>query len=153
MNKYKLPPEIENLGRRGFEAAQRRKALRQAGCTTYALGMKGGSQAIVCLCCGLGSSHPDDIEKRYCGFCQQHHDDPPANPAPPLSAVQALPAIIKAAGAEGVWLLRGAKSVVMGWVDNEEATDPLQIELANAEIVLLARFPVGDDKPAGIEYW
>lgn len=60
---------------------------------------------------------------------------------------------LKAAGAESVWLLRDAMSVVLGWVHDEAATDPLQMEVADAEIILLARFPTSDGKPAGIEYW
>ena len=57
------------------QAARRRKALANAGCSTYAIGERGGQAAIMCLCCGLGSNHPDDIANRYCGFCHEFHSE------------------------------------------------------------------------------
>lgn len=76
---YSVPAEIEveALRRR---AARRRVALAAAGCATYEIGQRGGEQAIVCLCCGLGSNNSSDVAERYCGFCAEWHsewgDDP-----------------------------------------------------------------------------
>jgi hypothetical protein len=81
MNKYKLPKEvIPGAAARLRDALARRIVLRQAGLDTYTYGMKSGGRAIVCLCCGLGSSHPQDIERLYCGFCQWFHEDTPESP-------------------------------------------------------------------------
>lgn len=68
---YTIPPEIE--ADRLDLAQRRRQALAAAGCATYELGFRGGVAAIQCLCCGLGSSHPDDIREKYCGFCKEFH--------------------------------------------------------------------------------
>ena len=37
-------------------------------------------KSITCLRCKRTSYHPDDVEKKYCGFCHAFHDDiwPPA---------------------------------------------------------------------------
>lgn len=65
-----------------LNAARRRAALTAAGCATYTLGQRGGHPGIVCLCCGLGSSHPDDLAQKYCGFCAAFHTDWTADPQP-----------------------------------------------------------------------
>lgn len=57
------------------EANLRRDALSGAGCSTYTMGLREGIEAIVCLCCGLGSVNANDIEQRYCGFCHAFHSD------------------------------------------------------------------------------
>lgn len=62
-------------------AAQRREALTQAGCTTYLLQDMGGRPSILCLCCGLRSWHPMDIQERYCGACHAWHDATDKAPA------------------------------------------------------------------------
>jgi protein-arginine kinase activator protein McsA len=33
-----------------------------------------GNQAIRCLRCGMTSSHPKDVEEKYCGVCHQFHE-------------------------------------------------------------------------------
>ena len=65
-----------------LHAARRRAALTAAGCATYTLGQRGGRAGIVCLCCGLGSSHPDDLAQKYCGFCAAFHTGWNADPQP-----------------------------------------------------------------------
>lgn len=70
---YAIPPEVEAARR--YKAQRRRRALVMAGCATYELGWRGGSSAIQCLCCGLGSNNATDIKQRYCGFCQQPHSE------------------------------------------------------------------------------
>lgn len=57
------------------QAARRRRALFNAGCSTYTLGIRSGVRAIVCLCCGLGSVNLLDIQNRYCGFCKAFHSE------------------------------------------------------------------------------
>lgn len=57
------------------QAQRRRQALTEAGCSTYVMGYRNGGGAIVCLCCGLGSSNANDIRERYCGFCRQFHSE------------------------------------------------------------------------------
>lgn len=71
---YSYPSEVEIQKLRG-EAAKRRDALKAAGCSTYTLGLKSGQQAIVCLCCGLGSPNPNDVAQKYCGFCHEWHSE------------------------------------------------------------------------------
>jgi hypothetical protein len=68
--KYTYPPHIDPQRLR-IQAARRRRALVNAGCCTYQL----GTRAITCLCCGLGSSNPNDIKLRYCGFCKEFHSE------------------------------------------------------------------------------
>jgi Lar family restriction alleviation protein len=57
----------------------------------------------------------------------------------------------RAAGAEGVWLLRGAKVAGFGYLlaDGEQATE-MWLESPH-ELILLARFPTGDGGESGIE--
>lgn len=74
MPTYKIPGEV-NITHRRAEASRRRQALVTGGCATYTVGSRGGQTAIVCLCCGLGSSHPKDIQEKYCGFCQAWHNE------------------------------------------------------------------------------
>jgi hypothetical protein len=79
MPQYRLPAELTDPAKLFEQADARRRVLRNAGLTTFVIGRRGGQAAIVCLCCGLGSSNPNDIERRYCGFCKAFHDDvPPA---------------------------------------------------------------------------
>lgn len=72
--RYMPPVEIdqEHLKK---QAGRRRRALAKAGCSTYSLGMRAGLSSIVCLCCGLGSSNPLDVQNRYCGFCDAFHSE------------------------------------------------------------------------------
>jgi hypothetical protein len=72
---YVTPGEIREVALLKRQAQRRRAALVQAGCSTYALGRRGGTEAIQCLCCGLGSGHPTDIAERFCGFCQAWHSE------------------------------------------------------------------------------
>jgi hypothetical protein len=72
---YHAPPDVRDGPRLRHEAQRRRTALAQAGCSTYQLGTRGGVEAIICLCCGLGSAHPKDMAERYCGFCQSFHTE------------------------------------------------------------------------------
>ena len=46
-----------------------------AGCCTYAVGWRNGFACIICMCCGLDSFNPVDIENRYCGFCHEWHSE------------------------------------------------------------------------------
>lgn len=71
---YSYPSEIE-IQKLKDEAAKRRAALKSAGCSTYTTGIRGEHQAIVCLCCGLGSHNPTDVAEKYCGFCHEWHTD------------------------------------------------------------------------------
>jgi len=70
---YTLPPSLTDQAALRKDAAKRRQALSDAGCSTYTIGVRGGQPGIVCLCCGLGSSNPNDIAERYCGFCKAWH--------------------------------------------------------------------------------
>lgn len=70
--RYRIPDDVAPEQRRK-DAQKRRDALRKAGCATFELGHKGGQPSIVCLCCGLGSCHPEDIRNLYCGFCRAWH--------------------------------------------------------------------------------
>jgi hypothetical protein len=72
---YSLPAGIIDPDTLRKDAARRRQALRDAGCSTYVIGVRGGAPGIVCLCCGLGSSNAGDIKERYCGFCKEFHDE------------------------------------------------------------------------------
>jgi hypothetical protein len=57
------------------QAARRRAALVAAGCSTYTLGRREGLPAIICHCCGLGSTHPRDVRERSCGLCHAVHSE------------------------------------------------------------------------------
>lgn len=60
---------------------------------------------------------------------------------------------LQRAGAEGIWLVRGTKHAALGYLVEETDRDPLSIQIAPPhELIVVARFPAGDDKPAGIEY-
>lgn len=72
---YTTPPEITDPAALRAAAQRRRTALTAAGCSTYTIGWRGGQPGIVCLCCGLGSSNPNDIDQRYCGFCHEFHGE------------------------------------------------------------------------------
>jgi ribosomal protein L37E len=56
-------------------AARRRAALVAAGCGTFELAEKHDQPVITCFCCGLTSYNDQDIELRYCGFCNAFHSD------------------------------------------------------------------------------
>lgn len=71
---YRYPSEVE-IERLRNEADKRRDALAENGCSTYTTGFKGNQQAIVCLCCGLSSSNPGDLQHKYCCFCQKFHSE------------------------------------------------------------------------------
>lgn len=77
INIYKLPYGLGDLDQLRRDAQARRKVLRQAGLTTYTIGLRDDLTCIVCLCCGLGSFNPNDVEERFCGFCNRFHDDVP----------------------------------------------------------------------------
>jgi hypothetical protein len=72
--RYTVPPEIDIDALR-VQAARRRAALTAHGCSTYQIGVRGGTPGIIYLCCGLGSSSPRDIQNRYCGFCKAFHSE------------------------------------------------------------------------------
>ncbi|MEZ4684172.1 MAG: hypothetical protein R2932_59175 [Caldilineaceae bacterium] len=72
---YVLPPETVDTATLRAKAQRRRQALTAADCSTYVIGIRSGQPGIVCLCCGLGSSSPNDIEQRYCGFCHEFHSE------------------------------------------------------------------------------
>lgn len=72
--KYAYPGHV-NPDELRSQAQRRRQALTAAGCSTYVFGFRDGHTAIVCLCCGLGSSNVNDIRERYCGFCRQFHSE------------------------------------------------------------------------------
>lgn len=58
------------------------------------------------------------------------------------------------AGAEGIWLVRGAQNAVLLY-DAGDATDPandpIALEIADASIIMVARFPQSDGREPGIE--
>lgn len=57
------------------------------------------------------------------------------------------------AGAEGVWMLRGAYEASLAYVAAEDDADPLQVDLSPPhELIVLARFPAGDGRAPGIEF-
>lgn len=61
--------------------------------------------------------------------------------------------LLKAAGAEGVWMVRGAYDAVLGYVTAEDDTDPLELKLEPPdELIALARFPAGDGRAPGVEF-
>lgn len=72
---YTLPAGLFDPEQQRQAAARRRQALAAAGCSTYVIGVRGGAAAIVCLCCGLGSSNANDIDEKYCGFCKEWHSE------------------------------------------------------------------------------
>lgn len=72
--RHTYPSDID-LKERRQQADRRRAVLTAAGCSTYTLGGRAGTPAIVCLCCGLGSSDAADIRRRYCGFCKATHSE------------------------------------------------------------------------------
>lgn len=60
--------------RRKARAILRRKALADAGCATYEMGLHAGRQAIIlCVCCGMSSVHGADIRSKFCAFCEEYH--------------------------------------------------------------------------------
>lgn len=71
LRKHVISAEVEAARRE--KAQRRRAALVAAGCATYEMGFRGGESAIQCLCCGLGSNHPQDVAQRYCGYCHEFH--------------------------------------------------------------------------------
>lgn len=72
--RYTAPAHVDPAPLR-HQADRRRAALTAHGCATYTIGLRGTVPAIACLCCGLGSSHAQDIAQRYCGFCHQYHSE------------------------------------------------------------------------------
>jgi hypothetical protein len=74
VNKYSYPGEVDEKILR-VQSERRRAALVAAGCATYTVGYRGGLPSIICLCCGLGSSNPNDVQNRYCGFCHEWHSE------------------------------------------------------------------------------
>lgn len=72
--RYTVPSEVD-IERLRKLAARRREVLTAGGCATYTTGVRDGVEAIVCLCCGLGSINAQDVAQRYCGFCQAFHSE------------------------------------------------------------------------------
>ena len=64
--------DVDTLRRDG---ARRRFALMAGGCRTYTWTQRVGRMAILCLCCGLASANPNDMQQRYCGMCQEYHTE------------------------------------------------------------------------------
>lgn len=63
-----------------LQVAKRRAVLVAAGCSTYRVGVGvndgfGKPRMIICLCCGLTSLDTDDIARKFCDFCQEHHSE------------------------------------------------------------------------------
>lgn len=73
--RWELPPDVHDPEGLREDAHRRRRALDAGGCQSYTIGMRGGQPAIVCLCCGLGSAHPQDIQEKFCGFCRTWHSE------------------------------------------------------------------------------
>jgi len=67
-------PESESFKKERNDAILRRRALVEAGCSTYIL-FATCQPAIRCLCCGMASWHPEDIRQKYCGFCHSWHSE------------------------------------------------------------------------------
>lgn len=72
---YSLPAGLIDPEPLRQAASRRRQALTVAGCSTYVIGVRGGVTAIICLCCGLGSTNAGDVDERYCGFCGEWHSE------------------------------------------------------------------------------
>lgn len=62
--------------------------------------------------------------------------------------------LLKAAGAEGVWMVRGATDACLAvWFTNNDDENATQLEPTPPhELIVLARFPAGDGREAGIEF-
>lgn len=77
-----MPHLQDNMSLVRVEADKRRSVLVAARCRTYvttaiAHPTPSGSieSSIICLCCGVRSFNPNDIENKYCGYCHQYHED------------------------------------------------------------------------------
>lgn len=61
--------------------------------------------------------------------------------------------LLKAAGAEGVWMAHGLYEAALVYVANEDDADPVQLEIAKPhELIVLARFPAVAGRAPGIEF-
>lgn len=75
---------IEQLNELRIRASARRSLLIAAGIQTFELLIQLPEQpgdepeyafGIVCVCCGFRSHNHNDIERLYCGFCYQYHEE------------------------------------------------------------------------------
>lgn len=58
------------------DAKKRREVLERANLETFIVVRditRTHPEGILCLCCGLTSHYPRDVEKRYCQRCKQFH--------------------------------------------------------------------------------
>ncbi len=67
-------------------------------------------------------------------------------------------------GAEGIWLIRGARNATLTYTPEGTVEQPgipgvavtmnlnLSLELTDAGVLVIIRFPAGDGREAGIEY-
>lgn len=55
------------------------------------------------------------------------------------------------AGAEGAWILRGIQEVMLLYQTDPDQDHPLALELADAGVYVLLRFPATDGGVEGIE--
>lgn len=58
------------------------------------------------------------------------------------------------AGAEGLWIIRGATDAVLLYSlddGSDPASDPVVLDIADAELLILMRFSAGDGGEPGIE--
>src|SRR5262245_60041772 len=75
-------------------------------------------------------------------------------PLPTSPTIEALVAAARAAGAEGIWLLRGAGAAALEWTDaigSAAGWTQLDIEPPH-ELIVLVRIPTGDGGEAGVEF-
>ena len=66
------PPKADPAVARA-EADERRAVLVAGGVATYVVRHRISRTTITCLCCGLVSDHPEDVQQQYCGGCLQFH--------------------------------------------------------------------------------
>lgn len=77
------------------------------------------------------------------------HDDMALLPTTP--ALEQLVAAAKEAGAECIWLLRGATAAALVYTDDGVTLPAIKIAPPH-ELVVVMRFPVGDGGEAGVEF-
>lgn len=68
------PPKPDPAVERA-EADERRAVLVAGGVATYVVRRRIARTIITCLCCGLVSDHPEDVQQKYCGGCLQFHGE------------------------------------------------------------------------------
>lgn len=110
-----------------------------------------------CTCCGaMNEGKP--IHCDNCGaFIDQLPLDQRPRPidlsTPSVEHLKKLTDLVNAFGAEGIWLIRGAQNAALLYDaadPADPANDPVALDIADAGILLIARFPSDGGEP-GIE--